>query len=151
MNCGDICAVETCSPQWYYSFIILLFAAACSQSGPDTKANKKVLILNKSILEFIKSCIRNRNILWTYHVNMRLQERLLSRKFILDAVDTFEIIEEYPTDRYLPSFLVYAEHNDIVFHVHIAVDMENNNVRIVTSYCPAAEKWENDLKTRRKP
>ena len=34
---------------------------------------------------------------------MRLQGRFISRQHILDAVDTYEVIESYPEDKYLPS------------------------------------------------
>jgi len=59
-------------------------------------------------LKFIKSCVRKRKIYWTYHVNMRLQERYIERKTIFSSVDSYEIIEKYPGDKYLPSCLVYV-------------------------------------------
>ena len=62
--------------------------------------------MNVDILNFIKSCIRRHRILWTYHVNMRLKERLIPRKAILSSLDSYEIIEVYPEDKYLPSHLV---------------------------------------------
>jgi len=67
----------------------------------------------------------------------------------MDSVDSFEIIEEYPLDKYLPSYLIYAKCNDKVIHIQIAVDRENDNIRIITSYIPARDKWEDDFKTRR--
>jgi len=36
-----------------------------------------------------------------------------------------------------------------VFHVLFAVDLEGNNVRIVTAYYPDPIRWEADMKTRR--
>ena len=102
------------------------------------------------ILEFIKSCIKRRKIHWTYHVNMRLTGRSINRVTILNSVDTYEIIEEYPEDKYLPSYLIRAEHEEEVIHVLIATDAENDNIRIVTAYKPTLDKWEEDLKTRRK-
>ncbi len=81
---------------------------------------------------------------------MRLRERFIPRKAILASVDSYEIIEEYPDDKYLPSYLIYAEYEGEVFHIHIATDMDNNNIRIVTAYKPTIDKWEKDFKTRRK-
>ena len=52
---------------------------------------------------FISRCVRERKIHWTYHVNMRLAGRFLTRAEILDAVDSYEIVESYPEDKYLPS------------------------------------------------
>jgi hypothetical protein len=50
-------------------------------------------------LEFIKRCVRERKILWTYHVNMRLERRHITRNEILDAVDSYEIVEAYLDDK----------------------------------------------------
>jgi hypothetical protein len=101
-------------------------------------------------ITFIRECIRAGKILWTYHVNMRLAGRFISRETLLSAVDSFEIIETYPDDKYLPSYLVYAAHRTEAFHLHIAVDRDGDNVRVITAYRPNQDKWEEDLKTRRK-
>lgn len=66
-------------------------------------------------LEFIKRCIQGGRIFWTYHVNMRFGHRPISRELIVRAAETFEIVEEYPEDKYLPSYLVRAEHQDSSF------------------------------------
>lgn len=42
-------------------------------------------------LTFIKECVRDRQIYWTYHVNMRLAGRHITRKEILEAVDTYRL------------------------------------------------------------
>ena len=97
-------------------------------------------------LSFIRRCVRERKIYWTYHVNMRLAGRFLTRDEILNAVDSYEIIEPYPEDKYLPSYLVLAATS---FHVQFATDVEGDNVRIVTAYRPGPDEWESDLKTRR--
>jgi hypothetical protein len=44
-------------------------------------------------LEFIKRCVRERKVYWTYHVNMRLAGRYLTRDEIFGAVDSYEIVE----------------------------------------------------------
>lgn len=102
-------------------------------------------------LSFIKRCVQERRVLWTYHVNMRMQGRFISRRMILESVDNYEIIESYPEDKYLLSYLVHSNHEGTVFHVLFAVDAENENVRIVTAYRPDPEKWIMDLRRRRKP
>ena len=68
----------------------------------------------------------------------------------MSSIDSYEIIESYPDDKYLPSYLVYARYENQIIHIQIAVDVENENVIIVTAYEPALEKWEKDFKTRRK-
>ena len=105
--------------------------------------------MSVDILGFIKSCIKRRKIRWTYHVNMRLKGRSIQREAVLSLVDTYEIIEEYPKDKYLASYLIYAEYENRIIHIQIAVDLENDSVTIVTAYKPTPEKWEKNFKTRR--
>lgn len=100
-------------------------------------------------LEFIRDCVRERKILWTYHVNMRLKARYIPREVILEAVEGFELIESYPEDKYLPSYLIYGARDDFAFHVLFAADIPGQNVRVVTAYRPDPEEWSEDLKRRR--
>ena len=100
-------------------------------------------------LAFIRRCVRERKVFWTYHVNMRLAGRYISRDELLGAIESYEMIESYPEDKYLPSYLVRATSQDAVFHVLFAADVDGDNVRIVTAYRPNPEEWESDLKTRK--
>src|SRR5437899_2916820 len=50
-------------------------------------------VLPEDPLAFIQRCVQRRQLSWTYHINMRLQGRFISRQHILDAVDTYEVIE----------------------------------------------------------
>jgi hypothetical protein len=102
-------------------------------------------------IAFIRECIRAGRILWTYHVNLRLKGRFVSREFILGAVDSCELVEAYPGDKYLPSYLVLARRPGDAIHVLFAADVEGNNVRVVTAYRPSLGEWNDDLKTRRSP
>jgi len=106
--------------------------------------------MNIDVLEFIRTCIGEGRIYWTYHVNMRLKGRFVSREAVLLSSDTYEIIEKYPEDKYLPSYLVYAEYEKNAIHIQIAIDEVNNNIRIITAYKPSPDKWEEDLKRRKK-
>jgi len=81
---------------------------------------------------------------------MRLKGRFISREAILDSLDTYEIIESYPRDKYMPSYLVYAVPHDEVIHIQIAADAKDDTVRIVTAYKPTLDKWEEGFKIRRK-
>lgn len=81
---------------------------------------------------------------------MRLKGRFISREAILSSVDSYEIIEEYPEDKYLPSYLICAEYKDQIIHIQIATDLKNDKIVIVTVYKPTLQKWEEDFKTRRK-
>jgi hypothetical protein len=68
---------------------------------------------------------------------------------LLKGADSLEIIESYPDDKYLPSFLVRGEFEGRVFHAQIATDVEGGNVRVVTMYVPAPEDWDSDFRVRR--
>jgi len=103
----------------------------------------------KSLL-FIKKCIQKKSVIWTYHVNMRMEDRFISRNMIFDSTDSYEIIEAYPEDKYLPSYLVYSTFGKIVFHILLAVDVQNENVRVVTVYRPDPLIWDKRLKRRKK-
>ena len=99
---------------------------------------------------FIRAKVRAGAIFWTYHVNMRLRGRFIERRRIIDSVESYELVESYPGDKYLPSYLVLAQHSGEAFHVVFAIDALGDNVRIVTAYRPSPDEWELDLKTRRK-
>ncbi len=79
---------------------------------------------------------------------MRLAGRFISREAILAAVDTYQVVEAYPEDKYLPSYLILARHGSEAFHVLFAVDTEGDNVLVVTSYRPDRGEWHDDMKTR---
>lgn len=100
-------------------------------------------------LAVLKKYIETRKVYWTYHVNIRMEDRFIQRKAIIASIETYDIIEMYPYDKYYPSYLVYAKHEDKVLHFLAAIDLKNDNVRIVTVYYPDLHHWENDFKTRR--
>ena len=101
-------------------------------------------------ISFIRDCIRGGRILWTYHVNMRLGRRFIARETIISAVDSYEIVEAYPENKYFPSYLLLGRQGEDAFHVLFGADVEGQNVRIVTAYYPSPEEWEMDLKTRKR-
>lgn len=103
----------------------------------------------KDPLQFIRACVSAGRLYWTYHVNMRLAKRCISRQALLRSTPTYEIVESYPRDKYLPSYLVFFEHDDKPYHALFGVDVAGNNVRVVTVYSPALDKWSPDLKRRK--
>jgi hypothetical protein len=80
---------------------------------------------------------------------MRLAGRYIPREAILAAVETYELVEAYPDDKYLPSYLLLAQEGPDHFHVLFATDVAGDNVRVVTAYRPDRNEWEDDLKKRR--
>jgi hypothetical protein len=83
---------------------------------------------------------------------MRLAGRYIARDEILTAVETYSIVEAYPEDKYLPSYLLLAAPPGPTvepFHALFAADVEGDNVRVITAYRPSADEWEPDLRIRR--
>jgi hypothetical protein len=105
--------------------------------------------LPSDALAFIQRCVRERRVHWTYPVNMRLAGRYISRDELLGATESYEIIESYPEDKYLPSYLVWAASEGGPFHALFAAVVDGDNMRIVTAYRPNTDEWESDLKSRK--
>jgi hypothetical protein len=80
---------------------------------------------------------------------MRLKQRSLGSEILRIGANSLEIVESYPDDKYLPSFLLRGEVDARVFHVQIATDVQAGNVRIVTMYTPAEEEWDAEFRVRR--
>jgi hypothetical protein len=100
-------------------------------------------------LAFIRDSIRGGRVYWTYHVNMRMKQRDISRREVIDACDSYEVVESYPPDRRLPCVLVLGTGSSGAFHVVFALDEDEDNVRIVTAYRPDPTEWDETLKARR--
>jgi uncharacterized protein DUF4258 len=81
---------------------------------------------------------------------MRLAGRFIPRETILAAVATYELVESYPDDKYLPGYVILARHAGEAFHVLVAVDVQGDNIRVVAAYRPDPSEWRPDLKTRRR-
>lgn len=100
-------------------------------------------------LQFIRRCVIHKKVFWTYHVNMRLKGRFISRDAILNSHDSYEIIAEYPKDKYCPSYLIRSEYFDDIFHILFALDVSADNIRVVTAYRPTLGQWEEGFRIRR--
>ena len=80
---------------------------------------------------------------------MRLKGRFISRDTLLTSSESYEVTEGYPDDKYLPSYLVRSEHEGEVFHILFAVDVQADNIRIITAYRPSSKEWEDGFRNRR--
>ena len=75
-------------------------------------------LLPSDPIRFIQDCIRRGRVLWTYHINMRLAGRFIPRESILGVVETLELVEAYPDDKYFPSYLVLGGADADALRVH---------------------------------
>jgi hypothetical protein len=62
---------------------------------------------------------------------------------------SYELVESYPDDKYLPSYLLLARPEGDAIHILFAVDVVGDNVRVVTAYRPSPDEWIDEFKTRR--
>ena len=99
---------------------------------------------------FIQRCVHGGRISWTYHVNMRLSKRGIGRDHVIAAVDTYAVIESYPDDKYLPSYLVLGQSSLGSLHILFATDVARDNVRVITAYRPDPAEWSADFRSRLK-
>lgn len=80
---------------------------------------------------------------------MRLEQRGLKAETLAKGVASLEILEAYPHDKYLPSYLLRGEFRGDLFHALVAIDTEGGNVRVVTMYRPSADEWDDDYRVRK--
>lgn len=100
-------------------------------------------------LDFIIQCVQSRKIFWTYHVNMRMHQRSIAREAILHSIASYTVIESYPDDKYLPSYLIYADYQGEPIHILFAIDTDTPNVRLITAYRPDPSEWDTTLRRRK--
>ena len=101
-------------------------------------------------LGFIKGCVGRDRVFWTHHVKMRFKGRSLSAEAVLQAVESFEVIEDYAKERFHPAYLLLGIVGARPFHVVFAVDLEGDSIRATTVYWPSPDEWEPDMRTRRR-
>ena len=96
-------------------------------------------------LERIRALCQNNNIQWTQHALQRILKRGISQDEVIKALMTGEIIEDYPDDYPNPSGLILGGNK-----LHVVCGVDDDRLWIITAYRPNPDKWENDLKTRKK-
>jgi len=96
----------------------------------------------------IKRFCSQRQIKWSTHSAIRIQERGISRLDVLNCIEYGEQIEDYPTDFPNPSCLIFGYGlNEKV--IHVVAGCDEKTAYIITAYYPNLQKFEADLKTRK--
>ena len=99
------------------------------------------------MLEEIRVTVQRQEHRYTLHAQERMAQRRITDQEVVQVIlcPEAEVIEEYPTDKYSPSCLIYGctDHRRIL-HVQV-----NHQGVIVTVYEPDPEEWV-DLKRRRR-
>lgn len=96
----------------------------------------------------IKEAVKNGNYRYTIHGAEQRIARRLTKREVLETIDSGEIIEDYPDHHYGPVCLLLGKTRESKT-LRILVSLQEV-VDIVTVYEPSLDEWEEDLKTRRK-
>ncbi|MBR7025675.1 MAG: DUF4258 domain-containing protein [Selenomonadaceae bacterium] len=84
----------------------------------------------------------------TNHASERFYERRINVADVHNAINTGEIIEQYPNDYPYPSCLVLGE-NLQGEKIHVVLSDGGTASRIITAYFPDGDKWSEDFRSRR--
>ena len=82
------------------------------------------------------------------HADSRFRERGIRARDVRNCIMTGRIIEDYPDDFPFPSCLVLGEPCDGRV-LHVVMSNEGTMGRIITAYCPAPERWNEDFSVRK--
>lgn len=107
--------------------------------------------MNENLLkiEIIKEYVKKRKINWTKHCLNRLNKRNILIADVKNAINNGKIIEYYNEDYPYPSCLILGVSvNNRLLHVVCGISYDL--LHIITAYYPDNNKWEEDMKTRRK-
>ena len=98
-------------------------------------------------IEDFKAISSLNKIVITQHSRKRFAERDIGINDVQNAINSGEIIEQYPNDFPFPSCLIfgYSEGRPI----HVVASIDEGFMYIISAYVPSEEKWESDLKTRK--
>ena len=99
-------------------------------------------------IEKLRKYFSEDKIFATAHAAERFRQRKINIKDIRNAINSGEIIEQYPNDYPYPSCLILGE-NLRGEKIHAVLSDEGTSSRIITAYFPDVEKWSSDFKNRR--
>lgn len=77
----------------------------------------------------------------TAHAMTRLVQRNLPESWLIEAAPTFQVIEDYPGDKYSPSCLLLGfQRAGVPLHVQVS-RARMPRVIIITVYVPSPDDW----------
>ena len=83
------------------------------------------------------------------HAIRQMFHRDIAKDDVIRAINTGQVIIDYPDDTPYPSCLILGFIDDNPIHVVFAFDRENKTGIIITAYIPALKLWAEDFKSRR--
>lgn len=99
-------------------------------------------------IETVRKLCSDGKIKWTKHATRRLQERLIFRDDVFNAINNGKIIEQYPDSFPNPSCLISGKALNEK-PLHIVVSADGVILTVITAYEPSLDKFEGDFETRK--
>ena len=100
-------------------------------------------------IEQFKALNKPENMVLTQHSRKRFSERGIKIQDIINAIETGQIIEDYPEDFPFPSCLILGKGGETT--IHIVASINYDMIYLITAYIPDSDKWEDDFKIRKEP
>ena len=95
--------------------------------------------------------VYRKKVLFTRHAlnQMNLSERMILRKEVCEAIESDEVVEDYPDDPRGHSCLLKGSSRRGRV-IHLVCAPKGDYLAVVTVYAPSLLDWEPDFKTRRR-
>ena len=95
-------------------------------------------------------CAFKKKVLFTSHAlnQMNLSDRMILKEEVIETILKGQVIEEYLDDPRGKSYLICSDKPDRTIHVVCAP--KNEYLAIITAYVPTLDKWETNMRCRRK-
>ncbi len=84
---------------------------------------------------------------WTLHALKRMRERKIKSDEVIACIMSGKIIEQYPSDRPLPSCLISGK--SASRYIHTVTSSDTKEIYIITTYEPNQFEWENGFEERK--
>jgi len=97
----------------------------------------------------IRNLVAKERLRFKKHAIIRMIERNIKVSEVEDALKTGEVIESYPDDKPLESFLFLGfTASNKALHIVVALDEDEEIIWIITVYEPNRNKWDKTLSKR---
>ena len=100
-------------------------------------------------LDELREAIRAGSFQWRKHILVRLAERSIPQRMIIETIMKGEIVEDYPHNNPFPSCLMLGWVEGTAYHVVVSFDDKSKMGYIITTYQPSMDRFEPDFRTRR--
>ena len=91
-----------------------------------------------------------RDLIYRIHARQSMFTRSITDECVEHIVHNGEVIEDYPHAFPFPAKLLLGRCNGRSIHVVAAADSDQQLVIVITALEPKPDKWERNMKTRRK-